>query len=61
MPANTMVCPSCGHDNTVSVSDDRLDQMVSQASIPDLATLFRKAKDSGAIGAFEGYPGGPPA
>lgn len=61
MPANTQVCPVCGHDHTVSVDEDTLDQLVAAASVPNLATLFRKAKDSGAIGAFEGYAGGPPA
>ena len=60
MPANTQVCPACGHDHTVSVTDDTLDQMVTQASVPNLATLFRRAKETGAIAAFEGYAGGPP-
>jgi len=60
MPDSTRICPGCGHHN-VSVPDDRLDELVTAASRPNLATLFRKAKDSGAIKAFEGYPGGPPA
>ena len=59
MPANTQVCPGCGHDNTVSVADDTLDQMVQTASAPNLASLFRKAKDSGVIKGFDGYPGSP--
>lgn len=56
MPAEASICPSCGHHN-VSVADDRLDSMVQSASVPDLATLFRKAKDSGVIKGFDGYPG----
>lgn len=61
MPANTQVCPVCGHNHIVSVATDTLDSLVQQASTPNLADLFRKAKDSGAIKAFEGYAGGSPA
>ena len=60
LPDGAAICPSCGH-HVVSVPDDRLDLLVQSASVPNLASLFRKAKDSGAIKAFEGYPGGPPA
>lgn len=35
--------------DVVSEGTDSLDQMVQAASVPDLATLFRRAKDSGAI------------
>lgn len=59
-PTNPPVCPKCGHHN-VSVADDSLDQLVQAASAPNLATLFRRAKESGAIESFETYTGGPPA
>jgi hypothetical protein len=52
-----MVCPACGH-RILSVVDDRLDQMVQQASIPNLATLFKRAKDAGIIAPGKEY-GGP--
>jgi hypothetical protein len=38
------VCP-----RDVSAVDDSLDSLVQAASVPNLANLFRKAKDSGAI------------
>jgi hypothetical protein len=41
----------------VSVVDDRLDQMVQQASIPNLATLFKRAKDAGVITTGKEYGG----
>jgi uncharacterized Zn finger protein (UPF0148 family) len=59
-PTDPDVCPKCGH-HFVSVADDSLDQLVMAASAPNLATLFRRAKESGAIESFEGYAGGPPA
>jgi hypothetical protein len=43
------VCTSCGR-NEVSVLDatvDPMDSMVQAASIPNLATLFKRAKDAG--------------
>lgn len=58
-------CPQCGwlgnvHSPTctraiVSVADDSLDHMVEAASVPNLATLFRRAKDKGVIGAVSNY------
>lgn len=44
----------------MSEADATLDTMVQQASVPSLATLFRKAKESGAIQPVAGY-GGPTA
>jgi hypothetical protein len=46
------ICPE------VSDPDASMDTMIQQASVPTLATLFRKAKDSGAIKAVTAY-GGP--
>jgi len=42
-------------EGKVSVADDSLDQMVQAASIPNLASLFRRAKETGAIGAVSVY------
>ena len=42
------MCAHCGHHN-VSVPDDRLEALVSQASKPTLASLFRRAKDKGVL------------
>lgn len=39
----------------VSVDDATLDSMVQQASKPNLATLFRQAKQAGVIGATTVY------
>jgi len=39
----------------VSEPDDSLDQMVEAASYPNLAALFRRAKETGAIGAVSVY------
>jgi len=61
IPAGEAHCPRCGRAAIVSVADDSLDQLVMAASAPNLATLFRRAKESGAIESFEGYAGGPPA
>lgn len=51
-------CPTC-YPEAVSDPDARLDTMVQQASVPSLATLFKKAKDSGAIKAVTAYGGAP--
>lgn len=58
-------CPQCGwlgnvHSPTctraiVSVADDSLDPMIEAASVPNLATLFRRAKDKGVIGSVSNY------
>lgn len=47
-----------GH--SVSVADDTLDQMVEEASAPNLATLFQQAKDAGHIKAGFEYGFGAP-
>lgn len=39
----------------VSVADDSLDQLIEAASVPSLASLFRKAKAQGAIGPLSNY------
>lgn len=41
----------------VSEDVDSLDQMVQAASVPNLADLFRKAKQTGAIGPVTVYGG----
>lgn len=47
-------CPACGH--VLSVSDDTMETLVQAASIPNLATLFQRGKDSGLIkAASAGY------
>lgn len=53
----SLECPKCGRD--LSDSDARLDDMMQKAAVPSLATLFRKAKDSGAIKPLTGYGGTP--
>jgi hypothetical protein len=58
-----MFCPTCRRvyqggcpkHGVVSVVDDSLDLLVQQASAPNLATLFRAAKASGAITAGKEY------
>ena len=50
---SSLQCPKCGRE--LSDPDDRLDTMVQQASVPSLASLFRKAKQSGAIKPISGY------
>lgn len=48
----------------VSVADDSLDQLIEAASVPSLASLFRQAKQQGAIGPLSNYGEGftpPPA
>jgi len=45
-------CPTHG---IVSVVDDRLDLAIEAASAPNLASLFRAAKASGAITAGKEY------
>ncbi len=47
-------CPNCSSD-PVSAPDDILDQMIQGASVPDLASLMRKAKDQGVIGPVSVY------
>jgi hypothetical protein len=42
---------------SLSVDDDTLDQMVQQASVPSLASLFKQAKDQGLIGPVTTYGG----
>lgn len=47
---NCTICPA-----ELSDPDARLDDMVEKAAVPSLATLFRKAKASGAIKPVSGY------
>lgn len=52
-------CPRC--HPPVSVGDDSLDAMVQAASTPNLASLFRRAKDAGVItGTLSNYGEGAP-
>jgi len=39
----------------LSVADDSLDELVQQASVPNLAALFQTAKDQGLIKAQQEY------
>lgn len=41
------VCPECGE--ILSVDEDKMDELVKAASIPNLGALFQKAKDAGLI------------
>lgn len=61
-----MKCPNCGEQSTdkvtcsecrtpMSVASDSLDQLVQQASVPNLAALFQTAKDRGLIQAQVAY------
>ncbi len=58
-PANS-ACPNCGSD-TVSATEARMDSMIQGASVPDLASLMRKAKDQGVIGPVSVYGEGAPS
>lgn len=49
------MCPEHQNSTEVSVPDDRLDQLVQQASAPNLATLFKEAKQAGLITAGKEY------
>lgn len=49
-------CTSCG----MSVVDASLDSMVQAASVPNLASLFRRAKDAGVLGPVSNYGEGKP-
>ena len=40
---------------TVSADTDSMDQMVQAASIPNLATLFRRGKEAGLLKPTTGY------
>nr|DAL38044.1 MAG TPA_asm: hypothetical protein [Caudoviricetes sp.] len=37
------------------MKDDKLDAMVAAASLPNLASLFKKAKESGLVSETQGY------
>ena len=61
-----MTCPNCNKQSTdietcsacgtpMSVASDSLDQLVQQASVPNLAALFQTAKDQGLIVAQVAY------
>jgi hypothetical protein len=52
-------CPYCAEDRQLSDPDAKLDDMIEKAAVPTLATLFRKAKASGAIKPITGYGGTP--
>lgn len=50
------VCPEHKPDTEeVSVPADNLDSLVQQASVPNLASLFKQAKQSGIITAGKEY------
>ena len=55
-------CPDCAilkprlcarHSGLVSAPSDTLDALVQQASAPNLVTLFRRAKQAGALSVSE--------
>lgn len=45
----------CPVHQEVSVVDDKMDLMVQQASVPNLASLFKQAKQRGVIAAGKEY------
>lgn len=45
----------------MSVADESMDTLIQQASVPNLATLFRRAKEAGVIGPVSVYGEGAPA
>lgn len=47
-------CPRCGATNPAA-EPDTMDQLIQQASVPNLASLFRKARETGVIGAVSVY------
>lgn len=47
-------CPRCVSPTKTEPSSN-LDQLIQDASVPSLATLFRKAKEAGAIGPVSVY------
>lgn len=47
-------CPRCGAPHSTG-EPDTMDQLIQQASVPNLASLFRKAKKAGVIGAVSVY------
>lgn len=40
---------------TASTTDDKLDEMIAAASIPNLASLFKKAKETGLVTETQAY------
>ena len=48
------VCPECG-TTIVSDPNDKIEELVQAASIPDLADLFRQGKARGLIKATKEY------
>lgn len=46
-------CPECGRP--LSVADDTLEALVSQASVPNLALLFKQAKKAGHLKPVSDY------
>lgn len=43
---------------TEDVTDDTMDTMIQRASVPSLATLFKRGKDAGLLKPTQGYAGG---
>lgn len=52
-PEDSTNCSSCGAP--LSEATDSLDSLVQAASVPNLASLFRKAKETGVIGSVSVY------
>lgn len=55
-----MTNTAAAEGGAVSVVDETMDELIQQASIPNLASLFRKAKEAGAIGPVSVYGEGAP-
>lgn len=60
----SVTCSNCGFDNSdgtqteadkMSVAEDKMDAMVQAASVPNLAALFKNAKDKGLIQPAQEY------
>jgi predicted amidophosphoribosyltransferase len=47
-------CPRCGTPEE-SEAADNMDELVQAASVPSLASLFKKAKKAGVIDAVQNY------
>lgn len=47
-------CPRCGFINQTA-EPANMDQLIQQGSVPSLASLFKRAKEAGVIGAVSVY------
>lgn len=54
---SSVTCTHCGFDHTaeMSESEDRVEEMIEKASVPNLASLFKQGKARGLIKPTEEY------